>query len=163
MSRSGHEGKEAVVTLIKIEGQEAIGSVAELEKTCFRHPWTPEMIVQSILTGLDTWLILKEEEEAVGFCAFRSLSGEGELFRIGVAPAFRGRGYGKKLMDGMVEYAKKNGVESMILEVRESNEMARNLYKSYGFKEVNIRKSYYSEPNEAAVIMWNRRISNIYH
>lgn len=151
--------------LVKIEGREAFGCAAELEKSCFRHPWTLEMIAQSVMTGLDTWLLLTEEDvqEAVGFCAFRLLFEEGELFRIGVAPAFRKRGYGKKLMDGMVEYAKNNGAKSMLLEVRESNEAAISLYKSCGFSEVSIRKGYYREPEEAAIIMRNREISNIYH
>lgn len=149
--------------LFQLEGQEDVGCVAELEKACFLHPWTPEMISGSVSTDLDVWLILKEEVKAVGYCAFRILLGEGELFRIGVSPAFRGRGYGKKLMDGMVEYARKKEVKSMVLEVRESNERAINLYKSYGFLEECVRKGYYREPDEAAVIMFHRGISNIYH
>lgn len=137
--------------------------VAELEKQCFSDPWTPDMIRKSLQTGLDTWLILEEEGTAAGYCVFRILAGEGELLRIGVRPSFRGRGYGKKLMDGMVENSIKSGVAAITLEVREHNDAARNLYKTYGFKEECIRRNYYRNPSDSAVIMWNREISNIYH
>ena len=94
---------------------------------------------------------------------FRTIAGEAELFRIGVRPPLRGLGYGKKLMEGVVENSRKNGVTAIALEVREGNTPARSLYKSYGFKEECIRSDYYRDPNEDAVIMWNREISNIYH
>ena len=73
--------------------------VAEMETQCFSDPWTPEMILDSQRTGLDTWLILEEEGEASGYCVFRTIAGEAELLRIGVRPPLRGLGYGKKLMD----------------------------------------------------------------
>ena len=137
--------------------------VAEMETQCFSDPWTPEMILDSQRTGLDTWLILEEEGEASGYCVFRTIAGEAELLRIGVRPPLRGLGYGKKLMDGVVENSRKNGVTAIALEVREGNAPARSLYKSYGFKEECIRSGYYRDPKEDAVIMWNREISNIYH
>lgn len=149
--------------LRKMVPEADVSCVAEMEKQCFSDPWTPEMIQDSYETGFDTWLILEERGEAVGYCVFRILAGEGELFRIGVRPSCRGLGYGKKLMDGMVENSIKNGVTAITLEVRESNTPARNLYKSYGFAEECIRSDYYKNPSENAVIMWNREISNIYH
>ena len=124
--------------------------VAEMETQCFSDPWTPEMI-------------LEEEGEASGYCVFRTIAGEAELLRIGVRPPLRGLGYGKKLMEGVVENSRKNGVTAIALEVREGNTPARSLYKSYGFKEECIRSDYYRDPKEDAVIMWNREISNIYH
>lgn len=151
------------VFLTRLKDTEDLARAAELEQACFSDPWTFEMIKGSVSAGYDIWLILKKGQQAAGYLAFRILSGEGELFRLGVAPAFRGRGYGKKLMDGMVEYARKNQVAAIVLEVRESNEKARSLYKSYGFREQCIRKDYYRKPKEAAVLMINSGISNIYH
>lgn len=137
---------------------EDLDSVTEMEQECFSDPWSAGMIYESQQTGLDTWLLLEEAGEAVGYCVFRIIAGEGELLRIGVRPRYRGLGYGKKLMEGVVENSRKNGVSSITLEVREHNDAARNLYKSYGFKEECIRTGYYRDPKEDAVIMWNREI-----
>ncbi|MEI3169685.1 MAG: GNAT family N-acetyltransferase [Lachnospiraceae bacterium] len=86
---------------------------------------------------------------------FRCIAGEAELLRIGVRPPLRGLGYGKKLMDGVVENSSKKWGYAIALEVREGNTPARSLYKSYGFKE-ECRRAYYRDPKEDAVIMWNR-------
>lgn len=146
----------------KNTGLEAyLRAVAAIEKQCFSDPWTLPMIEESLGTGLDVYLLLVEEGAAsivAGYCVFRVIAGEGELFRIAVAPDRRGLGYGKKLMDGMVDYSRENGVLAITLEVREGNLTARNLYKSYGFVEESIRKNYYREPVENAVIMWKHEI-----
>ena len=147
-------------------------AVEAIEKQCFSDPWTLPMIEESMGTGLDVYLLLVEDGETAagsltadavispvsGYCVFRVIAGEGELFRIAVTPGCRGLGYGKKLMDGMVDYSRKNGVSAITLEVRESNLAARNLYKSYDFKEESIRKNYYRSPVEDAVIMWKYEI-----
>ena len=78
---------------------------------------------------------------------------EGELLRIALRPEYRGRGLAKKLMDQLVEYSIHNSVKSLFLEVRNSNGTARNLYSSYGFIETGIRKNYYKNPQEDAVVM----------
>lgn len=135
-----------------------IESVASIESQCFSDPWSLDMIGESLNTGLDKYFLLVERGEAAGYCVFRVIAGEGELFRIGVLPAYRGLGYGKKLMDGLVEYSRENGVSAISLEVRESNRPARNLYKSYGFEEESIRRDYYRNPVESAIILWKRGI-----
>ena len=61
-------------------------------------------------------------------------------------------------MDAMVSFSKTRGVRAIALEVRESNEGARKLYESYGFRQEAVRKGYYHSPQEDAVIMWNREI-----
>lgn len=138
--------------------EEDIHDVLRLEKECFSDPWTEELIRSSESTGMDVYLVLREDTGIVGYCIFRILAGEGELFRIGVAKEHRGRGYGKKLMDAMVAYSKASGVAAISLEVREGNEPALNLYKSFGFKPEAVRKGYYRDPEEDAIIMWRRGI-----
>ncbi|MDR0922732.1 MAG: ribosomal protein S18-alanine N-acetyltransferase [Hungatella sp.] len=137
---------------------EDVTGVTEIERLCFSDPWPLESVKKGLESSLDTWLVLEEEGDVLGYCVFRVIAGEGELLRIAVLPAYRGRGLSKKLMDRLVEYSRKNGVTSLSLEVRESNKKARNLYRSYGFEEETIRKNYYLNPCENAVIMWNRRI-----
>lgn len=139
-------------------GPEDISGVSKIEERCFSDPWSLEAVREGLENSLDTWLVLKEKEGILGYCVFRIIAGEGELLRIAVLPEFQGRGLSKKLMDQMVEYSRKKKAETMFLEVRESNEKARNLYRSYGFSEVGIRKDYYRNPVENAVIMKACRI-----
>ena len=88
----------------------------------------------------------------------RILADEGEIQRIGVYPHYRRQGIARKLMDAMVTFARARGVRAIALEVRESNLGARNLYDSYGFRQEAVRKGYYHNPAEDAIIMWNRAI-----
>jgi ribosomal-protein-alanine N-acetyltransferase len=74
---------------------------------------------------------------------------EVELLNLAVAPEFRGKGLGRALLGDLLA----TGGATVFLEVRESNQAARNLYKSTGFKEVNIRPQYYPDPPEAAIVM----------
>lgn len=134
-------------------GPEDIFGVSKVEERCFSDSWSVEAVRDGLESSFDTWLVLKEEEQVLGYCVFRIIAGEGELLRIAVLPEMQGRGLSKKLMDRMVEYSRKNKAEIMFLEVRESNEKARNLYRSYGFSEEGIRKAYYRDPVENAVIM----------
>ncbi|MBE7718840.1 ribosomal protein S18-alanine N-acetyltransferase [Lacrimispora indolis] len=137
---------------------EDVFGVYEIERICFSDPWSLESIKEGLESSLDTWLVQEEGGDLLGYCVFRIIAGEGELLRIAVLPEYRGRGLSKKLMDQLVEYSREKEAKSLSLEVRESNKKARNLYRSYGFKEETIRKNYYRDPEENAVIMWNRRI-----
>jgi len=94
----------------------------------------------------------------VGYCVFRSLGDEGELQRIAVEPESQGQGIARKLMEAMATIARMKGVRQMSLEVRESNRRARNLYESCGFSQEAVRRGYYHNPKEDALIMWNRQI-----
>nr|WP_314465628.1 ribosomal protein S18-alanine N-acetyltransferase [uncultured Clostridium sp.] len=136
---------------------EDISGVLEIEKLCFSDPWSCEMIENGLKSSLETWLVLWKEG-AAGYCVFRIVADECELLRIAVRPEYRGRGLSKKLMDQMVFYSRQNDVKSIFLEVRESNDRAKNLYKSYGFTEEGVRKHYYLNPCENAVLMVCRDI-----
>lgn len=132
---------------------EDIFCVFKAEERCFSDPWSSETIRAGLENGLETWLVLEEEEKILGYCVFRVVAGEGELLRIAVLPEYQGRGLSKKLMGKVAEYSREKKAEIMFLEVRESNKRARNLYRSYGFLEEGIRKDYYCAPTENAVIM----------
>jgi ribosomal-protein-alanine N-acetyltransferase len=81
---------------------------------------------------------------------------EAHITNLAVHPEYRGKGIGRMLLKGMIDYGIKNGIESFTLEVRESNLIAINLYSQLGFKKAGIRKGYYSDTNENALIMWLR-------
>lgn len=130
--------------------------VAELEQKSFTVPWSGKLLEECLESPFDKVWVLEEGGKIKGYCNFRVIAREGELMRIAVLPASRGRGYGRELMEILAEYASINQVEEISLEVRASNSSAINLYKSYGFKTEAVRKRYYTDPAEDALIMWRR-------
>ena len=133
-----------------------------LERLCFSDVWhagTGEKMAQN---GLDeVWLLEDQKGVLCGYINYRFLAGEGELMRIAVHPSARGRGYARKLMAQMEKAATQNEVRNLTLEVRAGSHAAIKLYKSYGFECEAVRKAYYREPVEDALIMWRRQHERI--
>lgn len=101
-------------------------------------------------------LKLSAQGEIVAFAICQTVLDEATLFNIAVYPQFQGKGYGKTLLNGLVERLRTQGVLTLWLEVRESNQTAQHLYNAVGFNEVTVRKNYYPTPDggrENAVIM----------
>lgn len=136
--------------------KEDIPQVCMLEQQCFADNWKQQMIEEAMNQKWDTFYVLEEDGILKGYCNLRILAGEGEILRIAVAEEARGRGYGKKLMETMVDFARNQGVKDLTLEVRAGNQAAINLYKTYGFTNEAVRKAYYHTPTEDAYIMWRR-------
>lgn len=137
---------------------EDVERVAHLERVCFSESWSENLLRSGLDNRLDSYLVYEEAGTVLGYCALRVLADEGEIQRIAVDPVFRRRGVGRKLMEAMATFGRMKGVREVALEVRESNEGARKLYESYGFKQEAVRRGYYHNPTEDAIIMWNRRI-----
>lgn len=133
-------------------------AVKELEQACFSEYWSENLLRQALESKFDTLFVCICQGKVAGYSVVRVLAGEGEIQRIAVFPEFRRQGIARKLMDAMTEFARREQVSAIALEVRESNVPARNLYESYGFKEEAVRKGYYHDPVEDAIIMWNRGI-----
>lgn len=129
-------------------------AVVTIENACFSDPWTGKILEESLKTPWNYFWIALDQGKAVGYGALCLIAGEGEIQRIAVLPEARKRGIGKKLLETMVDFAKKAGTSAITLEVRAGNEAAVNLYKSLGFSEEAVRKGYYQHPEEDALIMW---------
>ena len=133
-----------------------VAALVKIENTCFTDPWSENMVADLVDSTWDEVWVLESDEMIVGYINYRFIAGEGELMRIAVLPELRGHGLSRKLMDIMTEDAAKNDVSDITLEVRAGNVPAIGLYKSYGFKEEAVRKGYYHNPTEDALIMWLR-------
>lgn len=137
-------------------------AVAELERSSFAVPWSEGLIGECLAGSLDKVCVLELKPEngypplITGYYNFRVIAGEGELMRIAVAREYRGRGYARKLMENLVADVRENQVRAVTLEVRASNLFAVNLYKAYGFQIEAVRRGYYTDPTEDALIMWRR-------
>ena len=98
------------------------------------------------------------EPRLVGYAGTWLMLDEAHITTIAVRPEFRGRGLGEMLMIGLIERAMEVGARWVTLEVRVSNTVAQSLYRKYTFHAEGIRKGYYSDNNEDAVIMWSEDI-----
>ena len=137
-----------------------VEALTAIEQTCFSDAWSERMVRDLADSSWDEVWVL-EAEDILGYINYRFIAGEGELMRIAVLPEYRGHGYSKVLMDAMMEAAAKNQITDLTLEVRAGNESAIGLYKAYGFAEEAVRKKYYHNPTEDALIMWLRGLPTI--
>ncbi|MBQ3076151.1 MAG: GNAT family N-acetyltransferase, partial [Clostridia bacterium] len=96
--------------------------------------------------------VLTEDKVPCAYGLFRLLAGEGEILRIGTHPHHRRKGFARALLEHFFAQGKAEGLEKTFLEVREGNTPARALYESLGFCKVSVRRCYYRDPVEDAVI-----------
>ena len=91
--------------------------------------------------------------EVIAYVIGRLIAPEGEIYRVAVKPEKRQRGIGYRLLDYAVKTSKGHGLERLFLEVRSRNLPAVKLYTAYGFKQIAVRKNYYKNPTEHALVM----------
>ena len=130
-----------------------INSVVQIEKDCFSSPWTYEGIKAELYNPNAYFIVFEENSKIVAYASMYSVCSEGYINNIAVLPGFRNQGIAKSLLDNLIEYSLKNSLEFLSLEVRASNRSAIGLYASKGFKNVGVRKAFYSKPKEDALIM----------
>ena len=128
-------------------------AIAEMELNIFGDPWSKKDIFSYICSETGMCFTALDGGEVIGYIIGRKIPPEGEIYRIAVRPDRRQRGVGYRLLSYGLKTERGSGVETVFLEVRESNIPARALYRAYGFSEISIRKNYYQNPTENAVIM----------
>ena len=137
--------------------QEHIEDVLVIENLSFSIPWSREAFIQEILYNqLARYLIVLNGNQAIAYGGMWLILDEAHITNIAVHPDYRGRGIGKKLMQGLIDLMKEEGIGQMSLEVRKSNAVAIHLYESFGFQEEGVRKEFYFDNHEDALIMWRR-------
>ena len=135
--------------------EEDIDGVFEVEKNCFEDYWSKDSFKKELNNNLAKYLVAKVDEKIAGYVGIWFVVDEGHITNVAVHENFRGKKIGDKLIKRLVEVCKDNNIVSMTLEVRASNVVAQNLYRKYGFKMAGLRKEYYSNNKEDAIIMWN--------
>lgn len=135
-----------------------INGVYELSKACFSVPWSLDSISYEIENPLAKYVIAQDlsTNEVVGFAGVWIVAGEGDITNIAVHPSYRKQGIASQLLSKLLEICKDNNCNDITLEVRVSNTPAQNLYTKFGFVNEGIRKKYYSDNGEDAIIMWKR-------
>ena len=129
-------------------------AVAAIEKECFRDPW-PEDLIGRWIAGEDKrfFVSLDEQGEVTGYIGAQFVLDEGYIGNVAVTHAARRQGVGRALVEAMAAEAKQSGLAFLTLEVRFQNAAGRVLYENCGFEEVGLRRGYYDNPPDDAVLM----------
>lgn len=134
-----------------------VDRVVEIEHEAFTSPWKAETFLTLLeRPGAELWVLEHPEDGVVGYAVLWCILDQGELANIAVTAEHRGHGLGAFLLDRVIDVARSRGVESLYLEVRMSNVDAIRLYRSFGFKDLAVRKDYYDAPKEDALVMMIR-------
>ncbi|WAM34030.1 ribosomal protein S18-alanine N-acetyltransferase [Caldicellulosiruptor morganii] len=134
--------------------EEDIDSVYEIEKLSFSVPWSRESFLAEMENENAIYFVYEEDSKVWGFAGMYHIIDEGHITNIAVHPQKRKQGIGRALLSALLCYAKENGMVALTLEVRSKNIPAISLYKRFGFEEAGLRKNYYTNPPDDAIIMW---------
>lgn len=132
---------------------EHLRQMAEIEREAFDQPWTENMFIPELSSGDAYYLVGVREDEVLCYGGFHKVLDEGHITNIAVKKSERGRGFGKFLMSMLISKAREVGIKHMTLEVKATNEVAKNMYSEFGFRVEGVRKKYYNNRDDA-LIMW---------
>jgi ribosomal-protein-alanine N-acetyltransferase len=130
-----------------------VEQVAALERESFTDAWSEKSILETMQQSQAFVLVAEEDNVVVGYCIVYYALDEAEIARIAVETSRRKQGVGQELLRATCRTGIQQGVERLLLDVRESNVTAQNFYRAFGFVEDGIRKNFYQNPKEHAVLM----------
>lgn len=133
-----------------------VEAVYAIELATFPAPWTLDSFHYEMRENQFAYYIVAEDDEGklLGFCGMWIVIDSAQITNVAVVESARGLGIGEKLMREAIRVAKDSGAEMMSLEVRVSNIVAQNLYRKLQFQDGGIRKGYYTDNGEDALVMW---------
>ncbi len=150
------------ITRVSVEAMTLadIPRVLEIERQSFSTPWPRDAYTHELMENhLATYIVARREREIVGYAGMWVTLDEAHITTLAVDPRVRGQHIGERLLVGLLDAALTRGTRWMTLEVRRSNAVAQTLYRKYGFREVGIRRGYYGDNREDAIVMWTGTLS----
>lgn len=133
-----------------------LDAVMAVEVASFHTPWTKNDFAGELVNPLALYLVA-DEDGVVGYVGSWIIFDECHITNIAVSPEARKQGIGEMLLKTLIETAEEKGVIATTLEVRPSNAPAIHLYEKYGFTVEGVRKRYYADTGEDALIMWRKK------
>lgn len=129
-------------------------AVAEISSLSFSSPWSTQSYIDEIKNPVSLYLVAAAEDKIIGFIGTWNVLDESHITNVAVHPDFRKLSIGSLLLENLINVCQENyGTKIFDLEVRKSNIPAQKLYTKYNFKENGIRKAYYADNKEDAVLM----------
>lgn len=134
--------------------QDHIQALAQMEKLCFQDPWSLHAFAYELNNPLSLWLVaLNEADQVVGYVGSQSVIDAADIMNVAVLPEYRCQGIATALLEAICHRLAQKGMKTVTLEVRCSNDPAISLYQRLGFRQVGLRKNYYRNPKEDALIL----------
>lgn len=132
--------------------EDDIKEIAELEKECFSEPWSESSLRDELTNETARFYVLRDNENLLGYIGSNNICNEVYITNVAVNGKYRGKGYGKALVNYLIKQSEIEKAFFITLEVRKSNENAVRLYEKCGFRKIGERKNFYSKPQEDALI-----------
>ncbi len=138
-----------------------VHEVMDIERRAYPFPWTEGILRDCLRVGYDCWVF--EREHIIEAYAVMSIAvGEAHLLNLCVRPESQGKGLGRRLLLFLMDAARRQGADSLFLEVRPSNEAALALYRGLGFNEIGERRNYYpAERGRENALVLARSLDNV--
>lgn len=144
----------AELTIRKMEVED-IGQVMWVEVASFSSPWNEQIFIQEITQNQHAYYFVMEiDKKIVGYVGMWIVLDDTQITNIAILPGFRGQRLGQKLFRFALQKAISLGASRLSLEVRVTNIVAQKLYRKFGLVPGGIRKNYYTDNHEDAVVMW---------
>lgn len=131
-------------------------AVSRLEADCFSRPWSEKAFAESFEKNYYSFFVAFDEDKHIGTVAFTKSFDEADISNVAIDKEYRNRGIGFELLSYAMEEMGKSGIVNFTLEVRSKNVSAIRLYEKLGFVQEGLRRGFYSDPEDDAVIMWKR-------
>jgi ribosomal-protein-alanine N-acetyltransferase len=129
--------------------------VMAIERQVYPRPWSPSLFVSEMSGGRTRcYLVALDGRNVVGYAGLISYGDEAHVTTIAVEPGYQRLKIGTRLLFELVSEARRLDAQAVSLEVRVTNWGAQRLYGRFGFRPVGVRKNYYQETNEDALVMW---------
>ena len=132
-----------------------VDEIYEIERLCFAEPWSKDALVYEFEENPRAFYVVAELDGQVGgYAGLWWILDEGHITNVAVRPGFRNRKIGEGIISVLIDYTSAEGIRHHTLEVRRSNTPAINLYQKFGFEIEGVRKGYYQNNGEHALLMW---------
>lgn len=136
-----------------------IKEVMDIEQVSFPDPWQEAMFYSELNNRkISRFYVAMIDGRLVGYIGMWIIQDEAHILNLAIHPDYRRQGIGSRLLETLFEKARKKGVKRVTLEVRASNTTAQQFYKRFGIQEIAIRKRYYRDTHEDALIMWRSEL-----
>jgi ribosomal-protein-alanine N-acetyltransferase len=132
-----------------------IDQILVIEHAAFATPWSREAFLNEMVNNpYASYIVMQESEKIIGYCGLWVVLEDAHVTNIAILPEYRGKKLGEALLSQAMELTKALGAERLSLEVRVSNHVAQSLYRKLGFQNGGLRKKYYTDNGEDALVMW---------
>jgi len=128
--------------------------VLAIERVSFTEPWSESLFLREMRHRNSHFVVFRLNLEVIGYGGVWLVRDEAHITNIAVHPLYRGQGYGVMILEYLLDAAVSRHAETATLEVRETNFIALNLYKIFGFRPVALQRGYYSDTGEDAIVMY---------